>query len=236
MPEWIEHVSSQTISTSQGRGAGKRVFYASGYPTAFALLESFGTSVTGVKVPKKGDTFPNLRGAIARDFTATQVDGHTDLWRVEWEYEVVERTFGIAPSFPVNTGYPAEVGYVEESADVVVEFVNAYRLGATIPSDDGSTPGGTDIGGDPVDVGLSPTSIQRRRQTITLTETVNVPSIADYASAAFKRNSATFLGAAPGRVLYRGASIRRTGLYVYQVSHTFIDDEFKHLEQQPHKL
>lgn len=233
MPEWIEHVSSQTISTSQGRGAAKRVFFASGYANAYDLLGSFGQTVGSVKVPKKGDSFPNLRGTIARDFTATQVDGHTDLWRIEWQYEVVERTFAVQPSFPVATAYPAEVGYVEESADVAVEFVDGYRLEASIPGDDASAPEVADIGGTPIDVGLSPTSIQRRRQTITLTETVNVPRIADYAEAAFKRNSAAFLGAAPGRVLYRGASIRRTGLYVYQVSHTFIDDEWKHLEQQP---
>lgn len=233
MPEWIEHVSSQTISTSQGRGAAKRVFFASGYANAYDLLGSFGQTVGSVKVPKKGDSFPNLRGTIARDFTATQVDGHTDLWRIEWQYEVVERTFAVQPSFPVATAYPAEVGYVEESADVAVEFVDGYRLEASIPGDDASAPEVADIGGTPIDVGLSPTSIQRRRQTITLTETVNVPRIADYAEAAFNRNSAAFLGAAPGRVLYRGASIRRTGLYVYQVSHTFIDDEWKHLEQQP---
>jgi hypothetical protein len=36
-----------------------------------------------------------------------------------------------------------------------------------------------------------------------------------------------------GKVLYRGASIRRTGVDVFQVAHSFVEDGDYHLQQSP---
>lgn len=233
MPEWIESIESQSLGTSGGRGTGSRTFFAVGYETAAEVLASLGTTVGGVVVPTKGDAFADgLYGLVARDFQLSKEPGHTDLWRVVWTYEVVERNWFNVPTFDVTTEYPQEVGYVELSSEIRTEFYNAWRLEASQPTD--GTPDDADIGGTPVDTGGSPTSIQRRRQELVLTETINgEPDYSVFEAFTFKRNSTTFLGAAKGRVLYRGASVRRTGLYVYTVAHSFVDDQFSHCEQQP---
>ncbi len=240
MPEWIEQLNSRAITSSGGRGSGTRSFVASGYTSVKAVYSSFGSTVATIRVPKKGDSHPDFTGMVARDFAITPVDGHTDLFEVSWTYEMVTTDYFQAPAASTDfETLPNEVGYVELSSEIRAEFVLAFRQGAAYPTN--GTPGepdyddpddpDNDIGGESVDAGGNPTSVPRRIQELTLTETVTEPDFGAYGSYRFARNKTEFLGAAPGRVLYRGASVRRTGLNVYTVSHSFVDDEAFHLQQ-----
>jgi hypothetical protein len=243
LPEWIEQVSSRSITSSGGRGSGKRTFFASGYATTRAVFLSMnGTTadIAGTVVPTKGSRHPEFSGLIARDFTITPVEGHTDLWKVDWSYEMVSTSYTSAPPIEPIEVLPNEVNYVELSSEIRAEFAPSFRKNVTLP--DKGIPGEPDFGdpddpdndiaGDPVDAGGNPTSVIRRIQELVLTETVNVPDFGTYGLFRFTRNAAAFLGAAPGRVLYRGASVRRTGVNVFVVSHSFVDDSEFHLQQQ----
>lgn len=235
MPEWIEQLESRSISSSGGRGSGSRTFIASGYSTAKTIFEAFGKTVGTLRVPKKGDSHPEFRGLVAKDFSIDKVAGHSDLWTVEWSYEMVTSSFTASPTEPVET-LPNEVGYVELSSEIRAEFVLGYRQGASLPTegDPNNLPDPEqDIGGSPIDAGGNPTSLIRRIQELTLTETVNQPDFSAYGDLRFKRNSAEFEGGGVGKVMYRGASVRRTGVNVYVVSHSFVLDEQYHLVQQP---
>tara|TARA_Y100000004_G_C8907750_1_gene409511 strand:+ start:422 stop:1282 length:861 start_codon:yes stop_codon:yes gene_type:complete len=245
LPEWIEIVESRKFNSSGGRGQASRTFVASGYANPKALLASFGQQViTGSTevAPLKGDSHSDFPGLIAKDFTATPTPGHTDLWQVEWTYEQITTSYLTAPAQPIEE-LPNEVAYVELSSEIRAEFVLEYRKDPDLPSrgipeevtEDGEQQDPeVDIAGAPIAPGGNPTSTIRRIQELTLTETVQgEPNFGKFGAFRFARNSAPFLGARPGRVLYRGASVRRTGVEVYQVSHTFIDDENFHLVQQP---
>ncbi len=238
MPEWIEQLESRSINSSGGRGTGSRSYVASGYSTVKSVFDAFGrtTDVAGLLVPAKGSGHPEFKGLVAKDFTVTKVSGHSDLWKIDWQYEMVTASYDSAPAFPIEE-LPNEVGYTELSSEIRAEFVLAFREGATIPEggnpdNNGSDPE-QDIGGTKVDAGGNPTSIVRRIQELTFTETVNVPAFGTYGTFRFKRNSKPFEGAVAGSVLYRGASVRRTGLEVFVVSHSFVQDEDFHLQQQP---
>ena len=203
-----------------------------------SVFDAFGRTadVDGLIIPQKGSGHPEFKGLIAKDFTVTKVSGHTDVWKVEWQYEMITRAYNTAPLFPVEE-LPNEVGYTELSSEIRAEFVLAHREGANIPNGgDPNTNGGDpeeDIGGEKIDPGGNPTSVIRRIQELTFTETVNVPAFSKYGGFRFKRNSKPFQGAETGSVLYRGASVRRTGVEVFVVSHQFVQDEAFHLLQQP---
>lgn len=232
MAEWIEQIESRAIQSAGGRGSGTRTFMADGYTSVKAVFESFGTGVGTAGVPQKGSSHPDFPGMIAKDFSITPVSGHTTLFKVEWKYEMVSTDYFSAPTFDVPEQMPQEVGYTELSSEIRTEFALAWRNNPNVPA--GGEPAlDDDIGGTPVDVGGIATSIIRRKQELVLTETVNVPNYGQISSYSFQRNSRPFLGAARGRVMYRGASIRRSGLNVYTVAHSFVDDQYSHCEQQP---
>ena len=235
MPEWIEQLESRSIASSGGRGSGNRSFVAAGYTAVKSVYSALGKTVGGVRVPKKGDSHPEFPGLIARDFSVQKVAGHADLWTVDWAYEMVTISYTQAPVNPIET-LPNEVGYVELSSEIRAEFALGFRRGPNLPDDgdpDNLSDPEADCDGTPIDAGGNPVSLIRRIQELTLTETVNQPSFGTYQGLRFKRNSAEFEGGAIGKVMYRGASVRRTGVDVYQVSHSFVLDEEYHLVQQP---
>ena len=231
MPEIIEKLESRSLQSSGGRGTGSRSFFASGYADPALVFKAFGTTVGSLAVPSKGSSYPSIPGLIAKDFTITPVGGQSDLFEIVWSYEMLSTEFLAAPEVDPPETLPNEVNYVELSSEIRTEFQLAWRneprAGGELPDPD------EDIGGDPIDAGGNPTSIMRRRQELTLTETVTSVDFGKIASLTFKRNSAPFLGAKIGRVLYRGASVRRTGVAVFTIAHSFVDDEYFHLEQQP---
>lgn len=232
MPEIIESLESRSIQTSGGRGTGKRSFFAKGYSSPADVFATLGRTVGSVNVPDKGEAFPGLPGLIARDFSIVPVSGHSDLYKMEWSYEVMSPTFLSSPEITPPKRLPNEVSYVELSSEIRTEFTLAWRANASPPLAGTPTPD-EDISGDPIDAAGNPTSIMRRKQELVLTETVNEVDFGRISTYTFKRNSVRFLGADVGRVLYRGASVRRTGVQVFTVAHSFVDDQYFHCEQQP---
>ena len=237
MPDVIEFLESRSIQTSGGRGTGTRVFHVTGTTsvrTVHNLLGKAGDN--GVEMPNVGDAHPDFPGLRARDFSVSLVAGHNDTWRVDWTYEVTSRGF---PQYPttVITELPNEVGYLELSSEIRAEFVLAWRKNGTpsltYPQNGQVTNPTQDIRGEPVDQAGNPISVQRNIQELTITENVESPAWSTYRSFRFCRNSANFFGAAPGLVLYRGASVRRIGVNVYSVAHSFVEDGDFHLQQSP---
>lgn len=231
MPSVVESLESRSIQTSGGRGSGSRVFHASGYASVSDLFSALGTTVGTETVPQQGDSHPDFPGLVAKDFTIQKESGHTDLWKLTWAYEVISRGFPDYPSQPIPEKLPNEVSYVELSAEIRAEFFLAYRADPDIPAL--GAPTGEDIMGFPVDQAGNPTSLQRNIQEISVTETVTEPNLDTYRSFRFTRNVVPFFGSPAGTLLYRGASVRRTGVSVYQVTHSFVEDEYMHLQQQP---
>lgn len=231
-----EFMESRSLSTSGGRGSARRLFHVSGVSNPADLYDVLGT----IGLPKKFERHPDFPGLLARDFNASLVSGHTDLWRVEWTYEQTSAGSPAVASDPtIEIGppevLPNEVTYVEESAEIRAEFVAAYRRGPGLsyPSEGTPATDEDDVGGVAIDKAGVPISIQRNIQEFTLTETVNEPDLDRYRDFRFCRNSSIFRGFGIGTVLYRGASVRRTGVDVYQVAHSFVEDSDFHLQQSP---
>jgi hypothetical protein len=229
LPEIIEALESRQIATSGGRGTGKRVFHVSGYTNPATIFQSFGNGT----LPTKGDQHPDFPGLIATDFSLSLVGGHSDLWKLEWTYEVISTSFAQYPVLIPPTVLPNEVSYTEVSSNIRAEFAPAWRASPSYPSNGDVLDSTLDIQGDPIDAAGNPVSVQRNIQELTITETVNTPAWSTYSSYQFSRNSAAFLGAVIGSVLYKGTSVRRTGVNVYQVSHTFVYASDYHLIQTP---
>lgn len=240
MPEIIEQLESRMVSSSGGRGQGSRTFICSGYTGPDQIISKFGSLVGSTSVPGPGASFPDLRGLVARDFNLNPIAGHNDLWRLDWKYEQVSTSYFSAPTVFIKD-LPNEVGYTELSSEIRAEFVPTFRTGDTLTIPNQGEPGEPDYGNDddpdndiagkPIDAAGNPVSTIRRIQELTLTEIVNQPDWNTYQTFRFTRNNRAFQGAPAGHVLYRGASVRRTGLNVYTVSHQFIYDELFHMQQ-----
>lgn len=231
-----EFMESRSLSTSGGRGSARRLFHVSGVSNPADLYAVIGT----LGLPRKFERHPDFPGLVARDFNASLVSGHTDLWRFEWTYEQTSAgSPEIATDPTIEIGPPGvlpnEVTYVEESAEIRAEFVTAYRRGPgiTYPTEGTPATDEDDVGGVAIDKAGVPISIQRNIQEFTITETVNEPNLDRYRDFRFCRNSSNFRGFGIGTVLYRGASVRRTGVDVYQVAHSFVEDSDFHLQQSP---
>ena len=230
------------VQSQGGRGSGTRVFRVydddSGSNTisdlqdVFNLMGNTGLGTEGVNyLPDKGNAFPDFAGLRVTDFVLGLIEGHSALWEVTFSYEQYSSGMNSAPSAPLTT-LPNEVNYVEEAANIRAEFVDEWRINP-IPPDDGIPTEQIDIRGTPIDLAGNPISVARNRMDLTLTETLAVPAFSTYRSMRFKRNDATFKGVVKGKLLYLGAQVRRTGTSVYQVQHTFAEDDMYHLQQQP---
>ena len=229
-----EYIESRGIESSGGRSTSQRTFFAEGYSNPADVYGLIG----GATVPRAGDAHPNFPGLTARDFSIQPVSGHTDLWKIDWTYE---QTSHAVLAYPPNVPQqlPNEVDYVEASAEIRAEFQLGWRIGTSsqplaYPDEGNPADDEVEVEGQSIDAAGIPTSRQRNIQEITLTETVNSPvRLEDFAQYRFFRNSTKFLQFDAGVVVYRGCSIRRTGVDVYQVAHQFVADDDFHLQQQP---
>ena len=230
------------VQSTGGRGSGTRVFRVydngSGSNTVsdlqdvFQLMGNTGLGDEGVHyLPDKGNAFPDFAGLRCTDFTLGLVDGQNTLWEVTFAYEQYSGGMNSAPSTALST-LPNEIGYVEEAANIRAEFVNEFRRLPIAPAD-GIPENEDDIRGVSIDLAGNPISVPRNRMDLTLTETVAAPAFSTYRGLRFTRNESTFQGVAKGKLLYLGAQVRRTGISVYQVQHTFAEDDYYHLVQQP---
>tara|TARA_R110000824_G_scaffold317220_1_gene504435 strand:+ start:966 stop:1814 length:849 start_codon:yes stop_codon:yes gene_type:complete len=244
LPSVLEQEESRAINTSGGRGFGSRVFHCIGYPDVKDVFELLGTATAeGLLIPNIGFQHPTLPGLMAVDFSIEPVGGSYSnqtgqvgyIWKMTWMYEVV--TAGAGSSGGQSGLQPNQLGYVEITSRIRAEFVPAWRKGIPESSFPGNGQPNTDtdeVGGTPIDRAGTPISVQRNIQDLTITETVNTAEWRVYRKYRFTRNSSSFLGAPAGKVLYKGASVNRTGIDIYQVSHNFVEDEDFHLQQTPY--
>ena len=231
-------LGGKNISSTGGRLQGSVKYHAEGYTDLGVLEKAFGTGT----VPGLGSVHPDFPGMICKDFDISPVAGFDDLYLVTFKYEQIAPLPSVSPVIPIPDKQPGEINYVELSMAVRAEFTSAWRSKPVVPSrgdpgesDNPDEPLGpeADIEGTPVDAAGVPTSVIRRYQDLTLTETVNEPDFERYSLYRYTRNSTTFQGGKTGYVLYRGAMINRVGVSVYQVAHQFVYDEWAHLIQQP---
>lgn len=231
----VEQLGSRDVSKSGGRLTARRSFHvwndSASISTPGSLVVLFGTG----GLPIYGETFPESPNLQARDYRISRVEGHGDLWLVEWDY--VE---GDLPSLP----QPSEIGYVEITARITAGFVTAWRSLTTVEIRDLTKLGGKyeygkgsatrdDIGGFPIDVAGDPTQEIIRQIELQVTEIqAGIPDLTAYLPFVWTRNNVAFMGAPIGQVLYVGANVTRIDVAKFQWQHTFILDRSWHLRQQ----
>ncbi len=223
----VETLATRSYSVSGGQTTASRSFVCYDPVTAITapitLIDNF-----GVSLPAIGDYFPSSTVAKATSYAISHREG-TDQWEITWNYSSAQTT--------TTEKQPLEIGYVEVSIDYSAQFDDAYRDTANFPTD-GTVLTESDIGGLRVDICGSPISVLRFKTEFSVTETVEYSTFLDIIqpsafAAMGKRNDAVFQGAPRGSVVYRGASVRRIGVSLWQVSHSMQYDGYLHLIQVP---
>jgi hypothetical protein len=237
----IEQNQSRQYNYESGRITATRVFkvydstntsgaLASGLQQPSDINALFGTATTPDALPQKGDAFPGETGVFARSFSLAREPG-ADIWTVTWSYSNNGGGSGLQPSEP---------GYVEWTLDVQSQFAETWMLPSSYPTN--GSPGATlseqKILGTQLDIEGEPVSRLRYTTEIQISETISnssgLPAIAANMRAyRGSRNSGVWEGAAAGKVLYTGGSIRRTGLATYVATHRLVEDSEFHLIQYP---
>ena len=110
------------------------------------------------------------------------------------------------------------------------QIVDVWRVNATAPSNL-NAPAEADIGGTSVDSRGTPVSIAIPVQELSITNFRSDNNASAIRAALGKRNSASWLGAATGYVLFTGATARRVGVARYEVQYKFVFDAFAHCRQ-----
>lgn len=179
---------------------------------------------------------PKLR-AKNYDVQPVRDAGGRQCYDVIWFYEVLP-PISIEP--PEGPG-PGEVGYTELSWAAQGLFIDSWRSYGSV-----SLPGPTeidapplvedadsnDIGGLPIDSGGEPTSYPITVITAQIKQVVsNIQALKRSATLVNHRNSAEFLGATAGKLLYKGSTASRLSESSLEVIHEFVWDEFYHLRQ-----
>tara|TARA_Y100001937_G_scaffold123909_1_gene187677 strand:- start:5574 stop:6437 length:864 start_codon:yes stop_codon:yes gene_type:complete len=178
-----------------------------------------------------GHPHPFMPTAFAETFNCRRVDGTTRVFKVTITYK--GNQFDGPPDDPA-TGQTFSL-----SSTVVAKDV--YRVGGTVPKGGNPSSGAADIGGTAIDILGTPTSIAVVRSTVTvnMTGTVDLGAPGNYIAGIQgligTRNNGTFLGAAPGNLLYKGASVNKISgsgaQTLVSVQHTFDYDDEAHLVQ-----
>ena len=192
---------------------------------SFQLYDDAGESISLADVPDQndlpriGDPHPDLPDLYFQSLSINKPsdgDGHVVAIQCDYANTFVE---GV------------EEAFVKFSTKVSAVFLDAYRLGASLPSNF-SFPAEEDILGTKIDMGGSPVSVQTTQQTLETTFTVeSVPNFASLFYAAGKRNAGSFEGFPSGTLLYMGPTIDRIGPNLYQRRDSFVYDAFAHCRQ-----
>lgn len=232
----LEQLGSREVSKSGGRLTARRSFHVwedsgAALSTPGSVVVLFGTG----GLPSYGQEFPESPNLKARDYRLSRVDGHADLWLVEWDY--VEGELPLLPQ-------PSEIGYVEVTARIIGTHVAAWRALSTDELQDLTKNGGKyeygknnptreDIGGFSIDAAGEPTQDIVRQIELQVTEIqAGIPDLAAYLPFVWRRNNVSFLGAPIGQVLYVGANVTRIDVAKFQWTHTFVLDRWWHMRQQ----
>lgn len=120
--------------------------------------------------------------------------------------------------------------FVSLDMNTSMSFVDVYRMGANFPANV-NAPGDNDIGGTPMDACGEPVSAPLFQQELTLVNIKSTNQASVIVGEIGKRNSAVFLGADIGYVLFTGASSRRIGIARFEITYKFLWDGAKHLRQ-----
>lgn len=120
--------------------------------------------------------------------------------------------------------------FVSLDMNTSMSFVDVYRMGAAFPINV-QNPGDNDIGGVAMDACGEPVSAPLFQQELTLVNIKSTNQASLIIGEIGKRNSASFLGADIGYVLFTGASSRRVGVAKYEITYKFLWDGAKHLRQ-----
>lgn len=253
-PNYIirEQLGSRSYQYEGGRVTASRVFKVWDSANALAgLLNAsdvralFGSASTGVSLPigdvwdeqylpSMGDLFPEETGVYAYSYSLQREAGG-DHWLVTWSY----KNSIISPSQP----QPNEPNYVEWTIDISAGFAEQWIENPRYPTNGTiSTTDGQNIitGGQQRDIEGAPVSVLRLTTDINISETVEsiggLPAIYTSARAARgKRNSSAWQGISKGQALYLGASVRRIGVNLYQITHRIQEAADFHLLQYPRK-
>lgn len=228
-----EQQGSQTYDYSDGKVTASRTFKvwddAGTLSSPNAVRALFGTGTTPDAMPTRGSLFPSETGIYAQSYSIRKEAGAFE-WTVVWNYSNITIT---------SSPQPSEVGYVEWTTDIVAQFVEQFVENPTYPAD-GTVSASEDqnliTGGIQRDIMGNPVSLLRYTTEIVISENFEVTSglpaaITVWRSARGKRNNATWEGAPKGTVVYKGASIRRIGINLFQVTHRLEEATDYHLVQ-----
>jgi len=234
----IEQFDSRSSRGTEDKPTAERRFRV--YDDAGTATVTEDQAIHASGIPEKYDRhpgFPWLRATWPPE--VKQVTGKSYAWDLIFRYERL-------PSYVPDPGdeNPNEVGYTEINTSSKNIWVDGWRANARLPTGeqinypwpgflaDGTT--STDIGGASIDSHGEPASYPVTIMLADITHIVEgTPQFAFYAKFQNTRNKTTYLGAAPGKLLYAGNDSKRTGDNLWTVIHHFAYDEDYHLRQQP---
>ena len=231
---------SRTIEDMGGKRTGKRAFHvyddAAPITTSPAVLLLFGTGI----MPNKFFPFPDLPSLLAINFRLMLEEGHYDLWRVEWDYEEII----LGPGGPNPPIPPGEIGYVEFNADIKGVSQEFWRtdpdmnIGGVPTGINGNISNNNtdDIGGTNNNIAGVCGTASRSMVEFQIAEVISGPLLGPFAvyfDQTNSRNFVDFLIFGAGRVVYLGARTARLAPNRFNVTHSFVYDEFYHCYQVP---
>lgn len=168
---------------------------------------------------------PKLRMSVRMETTQIQQRAYT--YDIRYKYEPLPVI--VAPESEIVD--PTEPGFIDFNVDWSAQWMDAWRRFGDLPSDI-DLPNRVDMGGWPIDSRGEPVSIENHTTVLEITEVISgVLNGGLYHSLTNRRNSARFLDAPAGMVLYKGAKSERLEVRKYRVTHTFVWDEHYHLRQ-----
>jgi hypothetical protein len=155
---------------------------------------------------------------LLQDISINSVDGATNTWELDLTFSSKQ----------------AATATYNRSADIGGEYIDVWRAGA--PSLQGGSPSSsTDIGGTKVDSAGEPVSQFRVRSNVQITRVLTTAPFSSIWGAIGTRNNASFEGAATGTLLFTGAKVATLDSCRYEVTYTFISDEWYHMVQRPRR-
>lgn len=158
---------------------------------------------------------------LLQDISVTTINDSTGSTRA---YEV-EYTFGTKQTTAAT---------YNRSADIGGEYIDVWRAGS--PSLQGGSPSAsTDISGTKVDSAGEPVSQFRVRSNLQITRVLTAAPFSAIWGAIGTRNNSSFEGATAGTLLFTGAKVATIDNCRYEVTYTFVSDEWYHMVQRPRR-
>jgi hypothetical protein len=199
------------------------------YPGEAALL----SNIPGVRERASSAIYGSdslLKTLVSRSVTVQPMVERTHAW-------MVTVTFSTRGEYKNGSGVFCNV-----TRGTSLRQAAYYRAGTTLPSNGDAVWGASsaDMGGTAIDVNGKPRTYDVQQQIISVEiywdrtlpsgAPAAEPPWSSYTAKVNQRNSATFLGAGIGYLLYRGFQAAPVDNY-YRIEHTFLFDQWLHCEQ-----